>query len=271
MTPVVSASALPTTHATSAGRPADDLVALLQPGWTHDVPLARVRTCGTLTVEVLQDLHADPGGHLQAVYAPPTAELFHIKGMTTALLLLALLASQPGCFAAKDFLTQTLPHLRRVSILNEEDDLEEDASLSRLDNVVSLLRKLLCPPRLLALPEAHALRKRLVQFVRATPESGPGYRLATFPLLWLDVEAMERSVAHARQLEEQGEDGLEAWQAAYQIGMRGPFLAHEPYSEWADWRRGSAVAARCELGRWDERQRSRRAPAARILAGPPHQ
>ena len=239
MTPVVFASAMLTTHATSeGGRPSDDLAALLPSGWSLDVPLARVRTCGTLAVEVLQDLHPEPDGHVQAIYAPPATELFHIKGMTTALLLLALLASQPGYLAAKDFLTQTLPHLRRVSVYNEEDDLEEDASLSRLDNVVSLLRKLLCPPRLLVLPEAHALRKRLVQFVRATSESGPGYRLAAFPLLWLDVEAMERSVAHARQLEELGEDGLEEWQAAYQIGMCGPFLSHEPYSEWADWRRG---------------------------------
>lgn len=238
MTPVVSTSAMPTIQTTAAGRLSDDLVTLLPPGWTPDVPLARVHTCGTLTVEVLQDLHFEPGGHLQATYAPPTAELFRIKGMTTALLLLALLVSQPGCFAAKDFLTQTLPHLRRGSTFNEEDDLEEDAALSRLDNVVSLLRKLLCPPRLLALPEGHALRKHLVQFVRATPESGPGYRLAALPLLWLDIEAMERSVGEVRQLEMQGEDGLGGWQAIYQIGMRGPFLAHEPYSEWADWRRG---------------------------------
>jgi hypothetical protein len=239
VTLVVSVPAMPTTYAISAaGRPSDDLVALLPPGWTLDVPLVQVRTCGTLAVDVLQDLRTDQSERVQAVYAPPAAELFHIKGMTTALLLLALLASQPGCFAAKDFLTQTLPHLRRVNAFTEEDDLEDDASLSRLDNVVSLLRKLLCPPRLLALPEAHTLRKRLVQFVRATPESGPGYRLAAFPLLWLDVETMERSVAQARQLEEQGEDGLESWQAAYQIGMRGPFLGHEPYSEWADWRRG---------------------------------
>src|SRR5260370_42549238 len=42
----------------------------------------------------------------------------------------------------------------------------------------------------------------------------------------------------ARRLDEQGEDGLEDWQAAYQIGMRGSFLSHEPYIEWADWRRG---------------------------------
>ena len=34
-----------------------------------------------------------------------------------------------------------------------------------------------------------------------------------------------------------GEESLEEWQAVYQIGMRGQFLAHEPYSDWAKWRR----------------------------------
>ena len=239
MTALVSVSAIPTTHATSEVMPPSaELAALLPPGWSLDFPLARVRTCGALVVEVLQELHPGLGGRLQAIYGPPAADLFHIKGMTTALLLLALLASQPGGFASKDFLTQTLPHLRRVNVLNEEDDLEEDGSLARLDNVVSLLRKLLCPPNLLALPGAHRLRKRLVALVRATPDSGPGYQLAAFPLLWLDVEAMEHYIARARRLDEQGEDGLEDWQAAYQIGMRGSFLSHEPYSEWADWRRG---------------------------------
>lgn len=239
MTALVSVSAIPTTHATSEVMPPSaELAALLPPGWSLDFPLARVRTCGALVVEVLQELHPGPGGRLQAIYGPPAADLFHIKGMTTALLLLALLASQPGGFASKDFLTQTLPHLRRVNVLNEEDDLEGDGSLARLDNVVSLLRKLLCPPNLLALPGAHRLRKRLVALVRATPDSGPGYQLAAFPLLWLDVEAMEHYIARARRLDEQGEDGLEDWQAAYQIGMRGSFLSHEPYSEWADWRRG---------------------------------
>ncbi len=239
VTPLVSVSAMPTNHARSeAVRPSAELAALLPPGWSLDFPLARVRTCGALVVEVLLDLEQRADGRVEAVYGPPAAELLTIKGMTTAFLLLALLASQPGGFASKDFLTQTLPHLRRGSMGTEEDDLEEDGSLVRLDNVVSLLRKLLCPPKLLAFPGANALRKRLVRFVRATPESGPGYELAAFPLLWLDVEAMETYVTRARQLEARGEDGLEEWQAAYQIGMRGPFLGHEPYSEWADWRRG---------------------------------
>jgi hypothetical protein len=195
---VVSTSPMPTTHATSeAILPSDELTTLLPPGWPLDFPLARIRTCGTLAVEVLMDLHTGPDGRPQAVYGPPAASLFNLKGMTTAVVLLALLATQPGGFASKDFLIQTLAHLRHTTPLDEEDDLEEDAPLTRLDNVASLLRKLLYPPTLLGFSGANRLRKHLVRFVRATQESGPGYRLATFPLLWLDVEAMETYVARA--------------------------------------------------------------------------
>jgi tetratricopeptide (TPR) repeat protein len=221
---------------------------------------------------VLIDLHPEPDGCLQAIYGPPAASLFSMKGMTTALVLLALLASQPGGFASKDFLIQTLAHLRQSTLLDEENDWEDVEPLTRLDNVVSLLRKLLYPPKLLAFSGANRLRKHLVRFVRATQDSGPGYRLAGFPLLWLDVEAMETYVARARQLEARGEDGLEEWQAAYQIGMRGAFLAHEPYSDWADWRRGrvadllwqSVDAQWKRAASWDEGTNGREA-ALRLL------
>src|ERR1051326_6356250 len=108
---------MPTIHALSeaagTGRPFAELAGLLPPGWSLDVPLARVRSCGHLVVEVLQEVKQRPDGRPEAVYGSPAAELLTIKGMTTAFLLLALLASQPGGFASKDFLTQTLPHLRR--------------------------------------------------------------------------------------------------------------------------------------------------------------
>lgn len=237
----LSLSTMPTTHAAiEEALPAEDLTALLPPGWPLDTPLARIRTCGPLTVEVVTDLQVGPDGYIHAVYGPPAARLFTIRGMGTALVLLALLASQPGCLASKDFLMQTLAHLRHSDTFSEEDEREEDEDepLKRLDNVVSLLRKLLCPPVLLPFPGANLLRKRLVRLVRATAESGSGYRLASFPLLWLDVEAMETYAVRAWRLEERGEDGLEDWQAVYQVGMRGSFLGHEPYSAWADWRRG---------------------------------
>src|SRR5690348_11477127 len=114
VTAVGSPSTMPTMHALTeaagTGRPFDELVALLPPSWSLDFPLARVRSCGSLVVEVLLEVKQHAGRRVEAVYGPPAAELLAIKGMTTAFLLLALLASQPGGFASKDFLTQTLPH-----------------------------------------------------------------------------------------------------------------------------------------------------------------
>jgi tetratricopeptide (TPR) repeat protein len=235
---LVATTSMPDNYVTSEMiDTSDELASLLPPDWTLGFPLARIHTCGTPAIEVLIDLQSGPDGRPRAVYGPPASSLLEIKGMTTAFLLLALLASQPHCFAAKDFLMQTLPHVRHASTADEEDALEGDGALKRLDNVVSLLRRLLCPPKLLVSSNANKLRKHLVRYVRATPESGPGYRLAGLPLLWLDVEGMETSIKRARSLEERGEDGLEEWQAVYQIGMRGSFLGHEPYSDWADWRR----------------------------------
>jgi hypothetical protein len=250
----------------------DDLAALLPPGWPLDCPLARIRTCGALSVEVVIEVRSGPDGQPQAVYGPPAASLLEIKGMTTAFLLLALLASQPQCFAARDFLVQTMPRARRTTSADEETELEGDGAFKRLDNVVSLLRTLLTPPVLLSFPGVHKIRRRLVRYVRATAESGPGYRLAPAPWLWLDVEAMEAAVARARRVEARGEDGLEDWQAAYEIGMRGSFLDHEPYSEWADWRRGrvadllwQSVRAQCQRAtRWEGSANGKEV-AARLL------
>jgi hypothetical protein len=265
---------IPSSHALSESVPVSaELAALLPPDWSLDFPLARIRTCGTLTIEVLRDRHSGPDGSVQAVYGPPEPELLAIKGMSTAILLLALLASQPDGLASKDFLIQTLPSLRPTHTEASEER-EEDASLKRLDNVVSLLRTLLSPPRLRAFPGASKLRKQLVRLVRATAESGPGYQLAAYPLIWLDVAALETHVTHARYVENRGEDGLEQWQAAYQIGMRGPFLSHEPYSEWATWRRGrvadllwQSVMAQCQrAASWEEEANGREVAIRLLLA-----
>ena len=235
---LASRTTMPVSHAKSEVKPAsDESLALLPPDWPRDVPLARVRTCGRLVVEVVVDLIPGPHGHLEPVYGPPEAGLLKIPGMSTAFLLLALLASRPDGFTSKDFLMQTLSSARRKPVAKEECDQVEDRVLTRPDNVVSLLRKLLYPPKLRDIKGAQDLRQSLVRYVGATDQSGPGYRLASFPLLWLDVEAMEAYVKEARYLEVHGEDGLEQWQAVYEIGMRGQFLGHEPYSDWADWRR----------------------------------
>src|SRR6266567_745297 len=68
VTALISASAMPTTHAASgAVRPSAELAALLPPGWSLDFPLSRVRTCGALVVEVLLDLEQRADGRVEAV------------------------------------------------------------------------------------------------------------------------------------------------------------------------------------------------------------
>lgn len=199
------------------------------------VPLARITTCGKLTIEVLHAVHAGESEHLEAVYGPPDATLLAKKGTSTAFILLGLLASQPGCFATKDWLSEKLGHWREGE--NEEEDGQEGEGLKRVDNVVSHLRHLLSPVRSNESLEDKIVRRRLVAYQRASAESGPGYRLAGMPLLWLDVEEMSEHVKRARRLEQFGKSGLAEWQAAYDLAMQGRFLPQETYSDWAEWRR----------------------------------
>ena len=115
----------------------DALAELLPAGWPTDIPLVRISTCGHLTVEVLCAVEHPSDGHVTFVYRPP---VMPHNGGTTALNLLKLLISQQGHFATKDWLMETLRYSKPEE---EEDDLW--AGLARLDNMVSLLRGILCP------------------------------------------------------------------------------------------------------------------------------
>src|SRR5206468_1922892 len=84
---------------------------------------------------------------------------------------------------------------------------------------------------------------RLVEWVHTSGESGNGYRLADYPLIWLDVDAISFHMKRACELEAHGQEALSHWQAVYQLGMRGPFLAEETYSEWAISRREDVEGA----------------------------
>jgi hypothetical protein len=154
------------------------------------------------------------------VYGSPDAALLAEKSVPTALILLSILASQPGCAASIDWLSETLrhPHQRDEE---DDDDREERPGLKRVDNVVTLLRHLLFPPILRDLPTARQLRRRLVPSYRASGESGSGYRLAGMPLVWIDVEAIKEQIKQARSLDQFGHDGLPAWQAAYALAEQG--------------------------------------------------
>src|SRR5450631_765356 len=207
----------------------DALAQLLPPGWPTDVPLARISTCGHLTVEVLQEGERSSDGQMTFVYGPP---IMPHNGWTTALNLLKLLVSQPGRFATKDWLTEKL---RR-----NKSEGEEWAGLARVDNIVSLLRSLLCPAET---PQAGEKRPKktigrvLVEYVPPTPESGSGYRLAASPLIWVDVEAIRDHIQQACWLEAEGQDARAIWRSAYELANAGPFLAEGWYSDWAVERR----------------------------------
>jgi hypothetical protein len=227
---------------TSSGQKSQDTTTWpLPPDWPQDIPLVRILTCGCtpISIEVLLRFQDH-----QPLYGPPDPDASPWKNHAgkKALTLLGLLASQPGCIASQDFVSQALRpgrHMAASGLPGEEDDLEEDRALKRPENLVTQLRRLLYPPVLLHLPESEqrALRHRLITRVKASQDSGAAYRLASFPLIWLDVEAMETHARQALTLEHFGDESLGEWQAVFEIGFRGPFLPHERYSDWAQWRR----------------------------------
>ena len=217
--------------------------------WPLDVPLARITTCGCspVSLEVLQGFeHSTDAARetLRPIYAPPAEQQGKANGGRTALVLLEVLTSQPGLVASQDLLAQALrPARQSVSASSEEGDEDEsleDRALKRPENVVTLLRRLLFPPALAHLPQAdqRTLRNALIARVKASTDSGPAYRLAGLPLLWIDVDVMEAHYQRIPILTQFGEDALDAWQAICELGLRGQFLPHERYSDWVRWRRG---------------------------------
>src|SRR5579884_4212562 len=180
------------------------------------VSLVRIFACGPFTIEVLQEVPA--GDIAQARYAPLPPERLHGRGPAPALTFLKLLVSQPDRYAPKDWLIE---HLRGDDYL---------ITPKRLENIVSFVRQLL------SLPDG-TRPAGMLRYVRASQESGDGYRLAPYPLLWLDVDALAHTVRQACLLERFGDDPLPQWERAYQLASRGTYLSEEPYSEWAEVRR----------------------------------
>src|SRR5260370_41914664 len=133
-------------------------------------PLIRITTCGLLNLELVEEIvSTDPP---LARYASLTPEQLRGRGTGPALMLLKLFLSRPERFAAREWLLQQVCR-----------DWELFASV-RIDNIVSLLRSLLCPP---ASPASKELRTQVVAHVRSS--NGDGYQLAAFPLIWVDHEA----------------------------------------------------------------------------------
>jgi hypothetical protein len=204
------------------------------------VPLVRIFACGPFTIEVLQEVPA--GDAREARYAPLPPERLHGRGPAPAVTFLKLLTSQRDRYAPKDWLIE---HLRGDEYI---------ITPKRLENIVSFVR------HLLSLPDG-TRPAGMLRYTRASHESGDGYRLAPYPLIWLDVEALCWNVEQACRLERFGEDGLPFWERAYELARRGEYLLEEPYTEWTEPRRaevrgalGQSVHAltRAYLGRYGE-------------------
>ncbi len=187
------------------------------PGWNASIPVIRISTCGLFTVEILQEVPEDKSASPR--YAQLLPERLHGPGHGRALTLLQLLVTKPGRFASKDWL---MTHLRE----GENTCITE----KRLENIVSFLRGLL------ALPSGKKLSD-LIVYVRATQDSGDGYRLAPFPLVWLDIDALAWNVQQAALKERFNDNALPYWERASALASRGRFLIEEPTSEWAQVRR----------------------------------
>jgi WD40 repeat protein len=188
------------------------------PGWREGIPVFRIYTCGLFTIEMLVEVPgSDPA---QARYTELPADRLFGRGPGSAQKAVKILISQEGRYATKDWLRTHLREGQEVCATNK-----------RLENILSYLR---C--HLLCLPSGKKLRD-LVIYRRATTESGDGYQLAGYPLVWIDIEALAWNVRQACLKERFNEDALPYWEQAYQLSSRGTFLLEEPMSEWASRRR----------------------------------
>ncbi|HEY7414857.1 MAG TPA: hypothetical protein VH593_06670, partial [Ktedonobacteraceae bacterium] len=184
------------------------------PGWHEDLPVFRIYTCGLFSIEMLVEV--PEGNPVQARYITLPQERLYGRGPGSALKMVKLLVSQEGRYAPKDWL--------RTHLREEEEIISTN---KRLENILSYLR---C--HLLTLPSGKKL-KGLITYVRATTDTGDGYQLAGYPLIWIDIDALAWNIKHACLKERFHEEAFTYWQRAYDLASRGTFLLEEATSEWA--------------------------------------
>jgi DNA-binding SARP family transcriptional activator/tetratricopeptide (TPR) repeat protein len=172
--------------------------------------LLRISTLGPFSIE-----YRDP--HTR-VFMPLPKEKWHGKGSLPALSLLKLLISQSHRYAPQDWiLEQFWP------------DTEVVKAESRLHDASYFLRSLLHP--------FTSEQDPFFWYVRHTKTGGGGYRLAEYPLIWIDADAFAYYMGAAALHERMGDDPFPFLEKAYHLGARGTFLVEEVYSEWAQARR----------------------------------
>jgi hypothetical protein len=199
-------------------------VALIDP----PVPLVRVFTCGELRIEVLQAPAASPA---QARYALATGEHLNGRGLSSAHTLLKMLVSASRRCLAKDWIQ-----------VNWAPTEEDRIPFKRVENAAWYLRGLLCPPYVSGKP-CERCRRALVHYKAGSPDSGGSYALGAYPLIWIDVDALDWNVRQACRMERYGDDALPFWERAYALASQGVYLPDDLYSDWAEPRRTAVTAA----------------------------
>ncbi|HEY1247686.1 MAG TPA: bacterial transcriptional activator domain-containing protein [Nitrososphaera sp.] len=189
------------------------------------VPLARISCCGLFTLEVLQEVvSTNPPRGRYLTFSP---QRFSVHGATQVVTFLKVMVSQAHRFATKDWLAE---HIRQ----RQED---ADPSRMRLDNVVWLLRSILMYALKhdddLERADLEQLSSRIVAFVRAGKNSGAGYQIAEYPLIWIDTDAIAWHVEQGALFDSFADESLPFWERAYTLAMQGVYLVDEAYSDWA--------------------------------------
>jgi DNA-binding transcriptional activator of the SARP family len=185
------------------------------------IPYVRIYTCGGLRIEILQ---REGNAVEQAQYGPPSSSSLSGRGAIPAQMLLKHLISAPD-------------HYRSIDWLQEHwYARDEDRTALRFDSKVSYLRTLLCPSYLHN-EQCTLYRRQLVSYISSTGGSGNGYLLGAYPLIWIDIDAIDWNVRQACRLERYGDDARPFGERAYQLAAQGTYLPEETYSDWAEPRR----------------------------------
>lgn len=182
----------------------------------HPIPtktLIRIYVLGPLLIEWV-------GQDGQAIPVPE--ERLHGRGAYPALTLLKVLLCHPHRYALRTCILEQL--------WPDADTVHKKEK--RLDDIASWLRGLLLPPE---------GKEKVLLYTRASQSAGNGYRLAEYPLIWVDSEAFTWYVEQALRMERFDDDPLPFWEAAYQLGSRGLFLLDEASLVWTESQRALLV------------------------------
>jgi hypothetical protein len=193
------------------------------------IPLVKIHTCGGLRIEVLQHPTEAPEC---AQYAPVSSQHLIGRGAVPAITMIKMLLGVPGRYRSIDWLKEYW----------YPDEQREAPSLTTIHTTASYVRTLLSPPYLQG-EQRERFRRQVLRYEYSSLDSGNGYRLGSYPLIWLDVDALEWHIAHACQMELHGDNALPYWQGAYELAMPGVYLPEEAFSDWAEEHRVAVMGA----------------------------